>query len=128
MGIFKDALVEARSIMTGTTAITDIVGTKVYFGARPQGTTDECIVMEAEASEYEATQSDYAKAVAWRAVYRFYSDNMVQLAEMVDLMKDAVVAHSSTDFEIRPQEEGLVSDADGKGIAYLIVRILRTDV
>ena len=121
MATFKDCLVEARTALTSQTTITDVVAEgKITFGARPQEATQPAIVLEAQRSDYDATFDSYAKAITYRVAYLFFSQNAVQLAEMVDTIKDAVQLHSSSNFYIRIEDEGVTSDPDGNNIAYVI--------
>lgn len=121
MASFKDCLVEARTALTSQTTITDVVAEgKITFGARPQEATQPAIVLEAQRSDYDATFDSYAKAITYRVAYLFFSQNAVQLAEMVDTIKDAVQLHTSSNFYIRIEDEGVTSDPDGNNIAYVI--------
>lgn len=127
MATFKDMLVEARNLLVNNPTVTATVAAdKITFGAKPQTVTDPAIVLEAANTEYEPTFDSYAKAIDYRVAYRFYSESAVQLANMVDTMKDAVLLHDSTDFSFRIEDEGLTVDPDGDGVSFIVVRVTDT--
>lgn len=117
-------MLSARAAMVNDATVTATVpASKITFGSKPQTSAGPSIVLEAARADYDATFESYAKAITYRAAYRFYSSSTVQLAEMVDTMKGAILLHTDEELVFRIEEEGLTVDPDGDGVAFIVVTI-----
>jgi len=104
---------EARTVLTSHSPLTaQVAATKISFAQRPQGDLKPGIVVAMGPTEYEATIQDATALTVYRIDYHCFAESAQSAATIHELIKDAVEAHSSTNFDLRFADEAYFVDVD----------------
>lgn len=104
---------EARTVLTSYASLTaQVAATKISFAQRPQGAQKPGIVVSMGPTEYEPTMGNATALTVYRIDYHCFAETAQSAATIHELIKAAVLAHTSSDFDLRLVDEAYFVDVD----------------
>ncbi len=109
----RNAILEARAALTGVTAVTDLVPERnITFGNSPQKDTMPRIVIEVSSAEYDATYTQSRKVQTFTVEYAVYSKSVDTCTAIMDEVRHALDAYTSSAFSVRVTDESFQAELD----------------
>lgn len=116
----RNLLQEVRSALTNYSDLTDLLpAEKITFARRPQRDQMPGITFTIGNVDYDEVKLSYAAATTYRVDVTVFGESADQTTEIHDQVKLAMLAVSSSNFEVRIIDERYFVDVDNNHQAYV---------